>query len=59
MQGKLEQSPFSGHVFVFRRRRGDLIEVLRYDGDGSFLFAKLCSRYFSSGRVLIFFLSAM
>ena len=25
---KLEQSPFSGHVFVFRGRRGDLIKVL-------------------------------
>jgi len=28
VQTKLEQSPFSGHVFVFRGRRGDLIKVL-------------------------------
>ena len=34
VQTKLEQSPFSGHVFVFRGRRGDLIKVLWYDGDG-------------------------
>jgi predicted nucleic acid-binding protein len=33
VQTKLEQSPFSGHVFVFRGRRGDLIKVLWYDGD--------------------------
>jgi hypothetical protein len=25
VQTKLEQSPFSGHVFLFRGRRGDLI----------------------------------
>ena len=24
----LEQAPFSGHVFVFRGKRGDLINVL-------------------------------
>jgi hypothetical protein len=40
LQTKLEQSPFSGQVFVFRGRRGDLIKLLRYDGDGLCLFAK-------------------
>jgi transposase len=40
VQTKLEQSPFSGHVFVFRGRRGDLIKVLWFDGDGLCLFAK-------------------
>jgi len=34
VQSKLEQSPFSGHVFVFRGRRGDLIKLLWWDGDG-------------------------
>jgi transposase len=38
---KLEQDPFCGHVFVFRGRRGDLIKVLWWDGDGLCLFAKL------------------
>ena len=40
VQTKLEQSPLSGHVFVFRGRRGDLIKVLWFDGDGLCLFAK-------------------
>jgi hypothetical protein len=34
VQNALEQNPFSGHVFVFRGRRGDLIKVLWWDGDG-------------------------
>ena len=34
VQVKLEQDPFGGHVFVFRGRRGDLIKVLWWDGDG-------------------------
>jgi len=40
VQTKLEQSPFAGHEFVFRGRRGDLIKVLWFDGDGLCLFAK-------------------
>lgn len=28
VQTALEDNPFSGHVFVFRGRRGDLIKVL-------------------------------
>ena len=50
VQTKLEQSPFSGHVFVFRGRRGDLIKVLWYDGDGLCLFAKRLERDVSFGR---------
>ena len=34
VQSKLEQSPMSGQVFVFRGRRGDLIKLLWFDGDG-------------------------
>ena len=44
VQTKLEQRPFSGHVFVFRGRRGDLIKVLWWDGDGLCLFAKRLER---------------
>jgi transposase len=40
VQLNLEQDPFSGHVFVFRGRRGDLIKVLWWDGDGLCLFCK-------------------
>lgn len=34
VQSTLQQSPFSGHVFVFRGRRGDLIKLLWWSGDG-------------------------
>jgi transposase len=44
VQTKLEQSPFSGHVFVFRGRGGDLIKILWWDGDGLCLFAKRLER---------------
>ena len=40
----LEQAPFSGHVFVFRGKRGDLIKVLWFDGDGLCLFQKRLER---------------
>ena len=40
VQTALQENPFSGHVFVFRGRRGDLIKVLWFDGDGLCLFAK-------------------
>jgi transposase len=44
VQTVLEQNPFSGHLFVFRGRRGDLIKVLWWDGDGLCLFAKRLER---------------
>jgi transposase len=31
VQTVLKESPFSGHVFVFRGRRGDLIKMLWWD----------------------------
>ena len=39
-QSALTQDPFSGHVFVFRGRRGDIIKLLWWDGQGLCLFAK-------------------
>ena len=44
VQTKLDQDPFSGQVFVFRGRRGHLIRVLWWDGDGLCLFAKRLER---------------
>ncbi|MCC7499987.1 MAG: IS66 family insertion sequence element accessory protein TnpB [Bryobacterales bacterium] len=44
VQTKLEQDPFGGHVFVFRGRRGDLVKILWWDGDGLCLFAKRIER---------------
>jgi transposase len=40
VQGALEADPFSGHVFAFRGRRGDLIKILWWSGDGMSLYAK-------------------
>ena len=38
------REPVSGHVFVFRGRRGDLIKLLWWDGDGLCLFAQRLER---------------
>jgi transposase len=40
VQEALACDPHSGHLFVFRGRRGDLIKVLWHDGQGMCLFAK-------------------
>ena len=40
----LGQDPYSGHLFIFRGRRGDLIKVIWYDGQGSCLFSKRLER---------------
>jgi transposase len=40
VQTQLREDPFSGHVFVFRGRRGDRIKCLWWSGDGLCLFAK-------------------
>ena len=44
VQTVLQQQPFSGHVFVFRGRRGDIVKLLWWDGDGLCLFAKRLER---------------
>jgi len=44
VQEKLVADPFAGHVFVFRGRRGDLVKLLWWDGDGLCLFAKRLER---------------
>ncbi len=36
----LSADPFSGHLFVFRGKRGDYIKVLHWDGSGLCLFSK-------------------
>jgi transposase len=43
-QTALCENPFSGHVFVFRGRRGDLVKLLWFDGDGLCLFVKRLER---------------
>jgi len=44
VQTTLEQNPFSGHVFVFRGRRGDLVKLLWWSGDGLNLYVKRLER---------------
>ena len=44
VQSTLAENPFSGHVFIFRGRRGDLIKLLWWSGDGLCLFAKRLER---------------
>ena len=44
VQERLAADPFSGHVFIFRGRRGDLVKLLWWDGDGLCLFAKRLER---------------
>jgi transposase len=34
----LKQDPFAGHLFVFRGRRGDLVKVIWWDGQGACMF---------------------
>jgi transposase len=43
-QTALGEQPFSGDVCVFRGRRGDLVKLLWFDGDGVCLFAKRLER---------------
>jgi len=43
-QTALATNPFSGHVFVFRGRRGDILKVLWFDGQGMLLLAKRLER---------------
>jgi transposase len=40
VQNVLHEQPFSGHLFAFRGRRGDIVKLLWWDGDGLCLFAK-------------------
>ena len=44
VQSALSESPFCGHVFVFRGRAGDRVKVLWWDGTGLCLFAKRLER---------------
>jgi transposase len=40
VQQHLGQDPFSGQLFAFRGRRGDLVKILSWDGQGLCLYAK-------------------
>jgi transposase len=40
----LAEDPFSGHLFVFRGRRGDLLKIIWWDSQGACLFSKRLER---------------
>ncbi len=40
----LRQDTYCGHLFVFRGRRGDLIKVIWWDGQGACLFSMRLER---------------
>ena len=40
----LGEDPYAGHLFVFRGRRGDLVKMIWFDGQGSCLFSKRLER---------------
>jgi transposase len=40
VQTTLADNPYSGHVFVFRGRRGHILKVLWFDGQGLLLLTK-------------------
>jgi len=44
VQTALAENPFDGHVFLFRGRRGDIIKLLWFDGQGLMLLAKRLER---------------
>ena len=48
VQGTLKQDPFSGHPFLFRGRKADLLKIVFWDGTGLCLFTKRLeqSRFF-------------
>ena len=40
IQETLKLNPHTGHLFVFRGKRGDLLKAIWHDGQGAFLFSK-------------------
>jgi transposase len=44
VEAVLQESPFSGNVFVFRGRRGNVIKILWSTGDGLCLLSKRLER---------------
>jgi transposase len=45
----LMQDPYSGHLLVFRGRRGDLVKVIWFDGQGAVVSWPWCLSKAGSG----------
>ena len=50
VQQVLSQNPHSGALFAFRGKRGHLVKLLWFDGQGLCLFSKRLDRAALSGR---------
>ena len=44
VEGRLSEDPYSGHIFIFRGRRGDLVKLIWWDGQGACLLSKRLER---------------
>ena len=40
----LAEDPYSGHLFVFQGRRGDLLKIIWWDAQGACLFSRRLAR---------------
>ena len=52
VQTTLAENPFAGHVFVFRGKRGDLVKLLWWSGDGMNLYANQPSSHCTSFNLI-------
>ena len=53
VQGLLRQDPFSGHLFLFRGRKANLIKIVFWDGTGLCLFTKRPSNVEPGGTLAL------
>jgi len=44
VRDRIAQDPLSGHLFVFRNKRGDRLKLLYWDGDGLAIWYKRLER---------------
>jgi transposase len=48
VEAALHENPFSGHVFIFRGRRGHIVKLLWSTGDGLCLLSNYLASYYNS-----------
>jgi transposase len=51
VQGVLRQDPFSGHLFVFRGRKANLVKIVYWDGTGLCLLPRGPKLHSGAGRM--------